>query len=694
MTFLAPSAGLLAAAFVVPLLLSLYFLKLRRRPVRVSSTMLWRRAVHDLQVNAPFRMIKPSWLLLLQLIALAALLLAFARPAIDAAQGPTDRLVILIDRSASMSATDGDEAGGATRLDSAKAQALELIERHNRSGDATGKAEAIVIAFAHDARSLTRFTNNQATLSRAVDAIQPTDQPADFPGALRLVRTLLMQTGEGEVAASSAATIALLSDGSFNDTQETASLGAVGAELRFIRTGPESTAPSFNVGIVAAGAQRDFEDASLVRVFARLTNTSAEPVKIAVTLAASEQPVSVKTVDLPPAEDGAPGEGAVTFDLRGATTRASETIPLRLRLTVDDALAADNTAHLTLAPPDPPRILVVGPATGGRPDSYLLRALEAVSGAVPTPTTAESYESAPPGDSTTPGGYDLIVFDRSAPAALPASPSLSFAAGLPIEGLRVGSREESFSPTQIVWWRRTSPLLRQVGLGAVEVYRPRPITFPGESPGAEAPNTEPDAGQDANPQLSVWSFSTVARGLDSPLIVELERTGIRRAIVAFAVPESNWATSVSFPIFMANALERLAQVGAGAQARSVTTADAVTLRAARGASEIVLTRNGATERAVPVRTGSELAVAVGAIERTGIYEAQGAEASASLLAVNLFDETESAIATAETVRIAGEDIRPGGVGQAAPREIWPLFVLIAFVLLVAEWLLFALRSRV
>ena len=69
MTFLAPSAGLLAAAFVVPLLLSLYFLKLRRRPVRVSSTMLWRRAVHDLQVNAPFRMIKPSWLLLLQLLA-------------------------------------------------------------------------------------------------------------------------------------------------------------------------------------------------------------------------------------------------------------------------------------------------------------------------------------------------------------------------------------------------------------------------------------------------------------------------------------------------------------------------------------------------------------------------------------------------------------------------------------------------
>lgn len=692
MTFLAPTAGLIAASIVIPILLSLYFLKLRRRPVRVSSTLLWRRAVHDLQVNAPFRMIKPTWLLLLQLLALAALLLGLARPAIDATRGPTDRLVILIDRSASMNATDGKGADGQTRLEQARAEALELIDRHNRSGDATGKAEAIVIAFAHDARALTRFTGNRATLVRAVESIRPTDQDADFPAALRLVRTLISQPGEGEGAPRSAATIALLSDGSFEPTPEPASLGAVGAQLRFIQTGPGADTRSFNIGIVAAGAQRDFEDATLVRVFARLISTSDKPVKVAITLSALDRSVAVKTIDCPPATEKGPGDAAVTFELRGDAARARTTIELGLRLTVDDALGSDNNAYLTLAPPTPARVLTVGPAPGGVPNPSLLRAIEAVTGRTPTPVTLDAYEASPPAavSQSDAGreGYDLVVFDRSAPAAMPAPPSLSFAAGLPIDGLRVGSADETLEPTPIVWWRRTSPLLRQVALGSVEVYRPRPITLPGERSPADDGSAPPPT------TLGAWDITTIVRGLDGPLMVELEHSGRRRAIVAFAIPDSNWATSVSFPIFIANALEHLAQAGAGAQARSVTTAEPVTLRAVPGIGEIVLSLDGVTDRAFPVRAGATDAVAIGALERAGLYRATGADPSQALLAVNLFNETESAIATADTVRIAGEDIRRGGVGQAAPREIWPLFVLIALALLVIEWVLFALRSRV
>jgi len=691
-TFLAPSAGLIAGAVLVPILLALYFLKLRRRPVRVSSTLLWRRAVHDLQVNAPFKMIKPSWLLLLQLLALASLLVAFARPAVDVSRGPTDRLVILIDRSASMSAADGTGPEGRTRLDQAKAEALELIDRHNRSGDATGKAEAIVIAFAHDARALTRFTGNRATLERAVESIQPTDQGADFPAALRLVRTLITRTGDVDTAAATPATIALLSDGSFEQSQEPASLGAVGAQLRFIQTGPPALEPAFNIGIVAAGAQRDFEDASLVRVFARLLNTSPEPVKVAVSLFARDQRVGVRTVDCPPASGDGPGDAVVTFELRGQAASAPGVVALRLHLTVDDELASDNDAFMTLAPATPARVLAVGPATGGRPDGDLLRALEVTSGRAPTPTSFAAYESSPPtgaGD----GGYDLIVFDRCQPSALPAAPSLSFAAGLPIEGLRVGTRAESDRPTMIVWWRRTSPLLRQVALGSVEVYRPRRITLDGERdrPG---PGAEDQPEQATQPRAGTWDIQTIARGLDGPLLLELERAEERRAIVAFAVSDSNWATSVSFPIFIANALERLAQAGAGAQAKSVTTIDPVTLRAAPGVDEIVLERAGVTERVAAVRPGGAGAVPIGAIEHAGLYTAQGADPSQALLAVNLFDATESALATVDSVRVAGEDIPRGGIGQAAPKEIWPLFVLIAFALLVVEWVLFTVRSKV
>ena len=97
MEFLTPLIGLYAAAAAVPLLLLLYFLKLKRQEMLVSSTLLWKRAVQDLQVNAPFQKLRRNLLLLLQLLALAAILLALAGPVLAlrrrarAAIRPADR---------------------------------------------------------------------------------------------------------------------------------------------------------------------------------------------------------------------------------------------------------------------------------------------------------------------------------------------------------------------------------------------------------------------------------------------------------------------------------------------------------------------------------------------------------------------------------------------------------------------------
>jgi hypothetical protein len=69
-----------AAAIAIPALLVLYFLKLRRREMPVSSTFLWKKAIQDLQVNSPFQRLRRNLLLLLQLLLLALLLLSLARP--------------------------------------------------------------------------------------------------------------------------------------------------------------------------------------------------------------------------------------------------------------------------------------------------------------------------------------------------------------------------------------------------------------------------------------------------------------------------------------------------------------------------------------------------------------------------------------------------------------------------------------
>ena len=71
MTWLTPMLMGVAAAVALPTLVILYFLKLRRRDLEVSTTLLWKKSIQDLQANAPFQRIRRNILLLLQLMALA-----------------------------------------------------------------------------------------------------------------------------------------------------------------------------------------------------------------------------------------------------------------------------------------------------------------------------------------------------------------------------------------------------------------------------------------------------------------------------------------------------------------------------------------------------------------------------------------------------------------------------------------------
>src|SRR5271169_825236 len=93
--------GLALLAGLVPLVV-LYVLKIRRTRQRVPSTWLWAAAQRDLVAKHPFRKLVPELPLLLEILTLAALALALARPTTRGGAIEGDHVALVVDASASM----------------------------------------------------------------------------------------------------------------------------------------------------------------------------------------------------------------------------------------------------------------------------------------------------------------------------------------------------------------------------------------------------------------------------------------------------------------------------------------------------------------------------------------------------------------------------------------------------------------
>ena len=250
-----------AAAGAVPAgIIALYFLRLKRKPMQVSSTFLWKKSVEDLHVNALWQRLRKNILLLLQLLVAAAILLSLGRPVSQATE-TGEHIIFLIDSSASMSATDVEP----NRLEVAKAKALEVVASM-KDGDS-----AMVIASSDKAQVMCSYTKNQALLRTSITAIGPTARRTDHREAITIASGLANpQRGGDEEAEGIAANLYLLSDGEFPTIADMA-LGTL--TLKYIGIGNSGA----NMGILSLATKRDEKDASKVQIFARIRNSSSLP---------------------------------------------------------------------------------------------------------------------------------------------------------------------------------------------------------------------------------------------------------------------------------------------------------------------------------------------------------------------------------------------------------------------------------
>ncbi len=671
LTFLDPLTGLVVAGVAVPALLLLYFLKLRRRPVRVTASFLWQQAAEDLQVNTPFRWLRVSLVLLLQLLALLLLCAAIARPAMNDLPPASGRVIMLLDASASMRASDAP--GGGTRFAEAKRRAVEFVESLELGGaDAAERTEAMVILFAHEPRVLANFTTDRAELLGAISRAEPTDQPGDLAAALELVDAFARAPAEGEEARPPL--LAMFTDGGVANPSAPYTVAA--SEIRFVRVGPSPTDAKGNLGVSALSVRRDDADPAKIRIFARLVNASNDPVTVAPALEIDGQARRAERVTVPGATEEGAGETALAFE-----TPAPDRAIVTLRVPNGGALASDDAASLVIDPPGGVSVTIVAPVgtVPGRaaPDMFLREALDALRPRVVRTMTLAQHDEAVRSGDRSPGSLlasDLIVYDRVEPSTLLPIPTLSFGAGLPIEGLRVAPGAEPSRPTRFLSWRRTDPLLRSVSLGETLVARPMRMSLP-----------ELGAG-------GVSSVEPLAFGDGGPLIASMTVGGVPHAVVAFDLSQSTWPLDVGFAVFMANAVETLAPRAAMVAGRSFTTREAMVVTPAPGAERVIAEGPTTLETRVSDPSAAGV-VSLGVPPFVGVYSVRGVVDADAVAPVNLVDAAESAIRTSDTLPIATRAGASAAAGEAAPREVWHWFVLAAVGLLVLEWLLFAWRMR-
>lgn len=699
MTFLSPIPAIIAAAITLPVLIAMFLLKLRRRPVRVSSTMLWDQAVKDLQANVPFRWLRPSWMLVLSLMILALLLLALARPALDATAARTQTLVILIDRSASMNAHDAAPDGSRlaeSRLDLAIARADASLGKFERAGFSGTVA---VIAFAAEPTLITAPTRDISEARKALQTIEPTDQPGDLAPALQLVETIVQQQANEDDAPTGSLAL-IFTDGGFSSDLP---LTLAGAEPRFERIGPDADAPRANMGIVALAARRDYDDPAIVRLFVRLQSTSPEPAGAILTMRLDGRLIDRRPVVIrPPAPDETssnaasttrPGQTALTLEL---PSRAGGLIQLALEspqtipdaadadssgdssdpstgsagpIARVDALDADNTAAIRLDPPPQPALLLVRLQRGAAlsPAQWILgdiltelepRRLQTVD--------PDGYRALTADGSL--GTFDAVIFEGYEPMLPPPIPSISFGAPLPGIGPTVIESEDK-RVGRFLAWERDHPIMRAVALDQIIVRHTRVI---------------PDApGQIA-----------LARDRRGTLIAVRQDGPIRRLVVAFDLIESSWPVDISFAIFLTNAIDHLTLADRAMSGSAMRTTDPLIAQPMPGAKAIRVLDDAGTliaQRTLDALNPTGL-IALGTLPRVGLYSIEGGQPTS--VAVNLLDANESALATADALTIAGQRIAGTSRGGTEPIELWPWLILAAGVLLVIEWVLHALRTRI
>ncbi|HET9495215.1 MAG TPA: vWA domain-containing protein [Chloroflexia bacterium] len=413
-------------ALAVPIII-FYMLRLRRRELDVSSSLLWRRALLDRTANAPWQRLRRNLLLLLQLLLLLLLVVSLARPFLLGSTQAEGNLVVVIDGSASMQAADGP--GGATRFEQARREASALVDA------LAGGSRMTLILAGPSPFVAAQGSDSKAALHSELADMRPSNGRGDMSSALTLAAASSGQLGNAPVV--------LITDGALSGD-----LPQMPGSARLVTVGTSAR----NLAMTSLSLR---EAPGGPQLFAGAYNAGPEAASGLLTIHVDGALRDSRRVEIEPG-----GEQTVT--LTGLPLDAQQ---VEATLTPDDpaadVLAADNRAWALRPKQAEARVLLVSEGNG-----FLEKALALMPG-------VKVFKAAPAGYAPSPD-FRLTVLDGFVPAALPEGSLLVFnppdSPLVPVSGTVQGPVIGQVAVND--------PLLRYVDLSGVHIAQARRMTAP------------------------------------------------------------------------------------------------------------------------------------------------------------------------------------------------------------------------
>jgi hypothetical protein len=613
MNFLTPLAFAFAASLGVVILF--YLLKRKRVVKLVPSTILWQKFIADTQANAPFQRLRRNWLLYLQLLLLALVVLALARPYFSGNAKNAALRIVILDASASMQSTDVKPS----RFEAARAEALKWV-------DSLRDEDQMMVLLAGANTEVKQLpTHDKATLRRAINASMPADSRTRLAESLKIAGAFTFEKkGEEEVSAGE---IHLFSDGAAPDLD---ALANKNLPIFYHRIGERSE----NAAVVTLDVRANPDNPAQRAIYTSVANFGSNAVQSEVELRFNDRLLDTKPVTIPPAQ---------TVPLVFLASQERDGV-FNVRLTATDDLPVDNTASVISLLPQPVKVLLVSP--GNR---FLERALRAVANVDLSTATVLA-----PGDEK---GRDVIVLDGVVPIEWPPRANLLAIQVAPTNWFGITNTMRLEAPS-LVDWRANHPLLRFAGFDNVQIA---------ESLGVKVPD---------------WGVSL----LDAPqasLIVAGEPGRQRAVWLGFDPLRSTWPLRVSFPIFIANAVDWLNPASDTAAQLLLHPGDAFRLPLTRPIEHAEITLPDGTKRELPTDKDARELV-FGDTTRQGVYRLM-AGTNETAFAVSLLDSSESNTKPRDELRMGKYAKVEATKVQRANLELWRTLAAIGLAVLLFEW---------